>query len=958
MDVSAWPRSEVCQNISFRYKVCQKLVVSVRPWIRALRAIQINSFLGCLLRCSSGDQVRAAPNRLAFLFRIIDFQGEGRIRRDWRAVKACSRRSFESNMDGQRWDRVEELFHRAADLPWNDQQAFLDAECDDESIRAEVAAMLEEDSQSASLLDRDLGHVAHALFGAGPAVHVKELGKYRILRPLGEGGMGVVYLAEREDLGNQVAIKILRDSWFSPTRRERFAREQKTLAALNHPSIARLYDADTSPDGTPWFAMEYVDGLPLVEYCELNRCCLETRLKLFRGICEAVEYAHQSGIIHRDLKPSNILVRNDGSVKLLDFGIAKHLGPEAAPDQTRTGKHLLTPAYASPEQIAGLPVTIQSDVYSLGVILYELLTGRLPWNAAGLTPVEAAQRLFTHEPEKPSATARQTPADLDVLCLTATHRDPQRRYQTVEALLRDLDHYVNHEPLDARPDSLLYVLVKFTERNRLVLAALAAVVVLLAGAAVAAIKFSGRNAPPAGKPRSIAVLPFRNASGDRSLDYLGIALANQTSGTLEYVRDLPVRPFEMARKYVGTDIDVQQAGRTLRVSNVISGHFLKADGQLQLTMEMVEVESSRLAWRQTIKVPAGNVLAMRAQVAAKTLRGLISLLGGLEDFVGYAQQITDSATEPKNEEAYELFLHAVAMPRDPGPSREARAMLEKSVALDPGYAPAWAALSARCSLINWYSNGGAGAARCAETALDRAAALDPDNVGIIAGRAMAHTGRSELRRSYWDLKELLRRRPESARSHFALSYVLRYAGRLEQSEAECDAALLVDAQDAGVRSCAVAFMLRGDYGRARDYLRLDLGSEWQKAITMDLLLREGKEKEAWETRPATVPEWGGYAVLLAALEHRVPNQIAALARTVVPNEDPEVNYFSAAHLAYAGQTDAALTMLRTAIEGGYCAYPAIDADPLFASVRGMRGFAPVRSAGIACNKELLAKPNR
>ena len=191
-----------------------------------------------------------------------------------------------------------------------------------------------------------------------------------------------------------------------------------------------------------------------------------------------------------------------------------------------------------------------------------------------------------------------------------------------------------------------------------------------------------------------------------------------------------------------------------------------------------------------------------------------------------------------------------------------------------------------------------------------------------------------------------------------MSYVLRYAGMLEQSESECDAALLVDAQDAGVRSCAVAFMLHGDNGRARDYLRLDLGSEWQRAITVDLLLREGKEREAWEARPAAVPEWGGYAVLLAALAHRAPDEITALARVVLPNEDAEVNYFSAAHLAYAGQAEAALTMLRTAIEGGYCSYPAIDTDPLFESVRGTQGFAQVRSAAIACNKELLINPTR
>src|SRR5262249_31925700 len=176
-------------------------------------------------------------------------------------------------MDGERWDRIEALFHEAAGLPREEQSALL-AAVEDDSIRADVARMLEEDTRGASLLDRDLGQVAQSLLGRAPAP-LKQFGKYRVLRPLGEGGMGAVYLAERDDLGNQVAIKILRDSWSSPARRERFAREQKTLAGLNHPSIARLYDADTSPDGTPWFVMEYVDGLPLTDYCEKHHCTME-----------------------------------------------------------------------------------------------------------------------------------------------------------------------------------------------------------------------------------------------------------------------------------------------------------------------------------------------------------------------------------------------------------------------------------------------------------------------------------------------------------------------------------------------------------------------------------------------------------------------------------------------------------------------------------------------------------
>ena len=853
-------------------------------------------------------------------------------------------------MAADRWDQIESLFHQAADLPRDHQRAFLD-QVEDESVRAEVDAMLEEDSRGTSLLDRDLGQVAHSLLGDASLTALKQFGKYTICRPLGEGGMGVVYLATRDDLGNQVAIKILRDSWSSPARRERFVREQKTLAALNHPSIARLYDADTSDDGTPWFVMEYVGGLPLTDYCEKNCCPVDARLKLFRAVCEAVQYAHEHGVIHRDLKPSNILVKDDGSVRLLDFGIAKQMDPDSPLDQTRTGLQLLTPAYASPEQIRGQPSTAQSDVYSLGVVLYQLLTNHLPFDLSQLTPFEAAERVTAEQPKKPSTAAREARTaswnDLDIICLTAMHKDPERRYGSVQALLRDLDHYVKQEPIEARRDSFVYVAIRFAQRNRSALSVFGVFLALLLAAGAAVLKYSNR-AESASRGRSVAVLPFHNATGDSTLDYLGIALGNQISGTLEYVRDLSVRPFEAGRKYAGAEVDAQRAGRELHASYVIRGGFLKPGNQLQLTMEMIDVESSRLVLRQTFNIPIGSMLAMQAQIAAKTLRGVVPLLGGLEDFAGFAQEISDSVTQPKNEEAYELFLRAIAMGRDPAPRKRARVMLEKSVALDPGYAPAWAALAAVCEDQTTYSTGGAEAARCAGHSLDRAVALDPNNVNIVAAHAVSHLRPGENSRTYTELKELVRRRPDNARAHFWLGYALRFGGLLEQSEAECESALLLDAQDAGVRSCAVAFILHGDYGRARDYLRLDLGSEWGKALLLDVLLREGKPKEAWDARPATVPQWAAYGVLLAYLDHRPASEIAVLSSMVTPNDDGEVNYFAAAHLAYARQTDAALHMLKAAIDAGYCSYPAIDSDPLLAGVRTAPKYGELRAAAIAC----------
>ena len=392
-------------------------------------------------------------------------------------------------MDSTRWQRVQDVFHGAADLQEPERLAYLEFECGaDEQLKAEVLALLAEDALGASLLDHDVAVVAHQVLrdGPGPPSSAAEFGPYRLLEVLGEGGMGVVYLAERRDLGSRVAVKILRDAWLSPARRERFRSEQRTLAQLNHPSIARLYDADTLRDGTPWFVMEYVEGVPLNEYCRQHQCPIPERLKLFRAVCEAVQYAHQNAVIHRDLKPSNILVRADGAVRLLDFGIAKQLESLDGPvDQTRTGLRLMTPAYASPEQIRGERVGVQTDVYSLGVVLYELLAGRLPRDLSTATPASAEKMLLEREPEKPSLWARRPApapgpkalspprpagkaswADLDVLCLTALHKDLQRRYSSVEALIRDVDHYLAGEPLEARRDSLSYRLGKFAGRHR------------------------------------------------------------------------------------------------------------------------------------------------------------------------------------------------------------------------------------------------------------------------------------------------------------------------------------------------------------------------------------------------------------------------------------------------------------------------------------------------------------
>ncbi|HLG95120.1 MAG TPA: serine/threonine-protein kinase [Bryobacteraceae bacterium] len=391
-------------------------------------------------------------------------------------------------MDSARLKRIQQLFLEASELPAADRHACLQDACGgDTDLLEEVRAMLDADARSDSVLDGDLAGAARSVFEPGPSLVGQFLGPYRLTRLIGEGGMGVVYLAQREDLGSAAAIKILRDAWFSPARRERFESEQRLLAQLIHPSIARLYDADTLADGTPWFAMEYVQGRPITEYARERACSVEERLRLFRSVCEAVQYAHGHAIIHRDLKPSNILVKTGGEVRLLDFGIAKQLD-DTAMDQTRTELRLMTPAYAAPEQLRGGKVGIFTDVYALGVLLYELLAGRAPFHLADRTPGEAEKIIVDQEPPRPSSSEQRLMAsswaDLDVLCLTAMHKDPERRYRTVDALIGDVDRYLNREPLQARPDTLRYRAGKFVARNWRAVAASAIAMAVMMGLVV------------------------------------------------------------------------------------------------------------------------------------------------------------------------------------------------------------------------------------------------------------------------------------------------------------------------------------------------------------------------------------------------------------------------------------------------------------------------------------------
>src|SRR5688572_29126038 len=428
------------------------------------------------------------------------------------------------NTFAARWQKLNEIFAAAQSLDPERQNELLELACgDDEGLRKEAAAIL-----AANRAAQSQGFLHADVFAAGARVLARdeiaggtEIGDYRVIREIGRGGMGAVYLAERTGFHQQVALKIIKRGMDTDEIIRRFVRERDVLASLSHRNIAHLLDGGHTTDGLPFIAMEYVEGETITAFCDQRRLAIEDRIELFRKVCRAIAYAHHNLVVHRDIKPSNILVGPDGEPKLLDFGIAKLLAPDIFDntiDLTAAGANLMTPDYASPEQIRGERVTTASDIYSLGVLLYELLSGHRPFHLKNRPSVEILRIVCEQEPSAPSTAAlteaeppseedtkhilspetvansrRQRPehlrkrlrGDLDTIVLKALRKDPQHRYGSVEQFSEDLQRHLAGLPVVARPATFAYRVAKFAQRNRAGVAfAILALLALLGGLSI------------------------------------------------------------------------------------------------------------------------------------------------------------------------------------------------------------------------------------------------------------------------------------------------------------------------------------------------------------------------------------------------------------------------------------------------------------------------------------------
>ena len=440
----------------------------------------------------------------------------------------------------ERFRRLKVLFAEALERPASAREAFVEESCgDDAELASELRQLLEAHANDVGFLEDIVAGGARDVAPPEGGTLRGRFGVYEILEEIGSGGMGTVFLARRADSEYEakVAVKIVRPGLFSTETLRRFRAERQALARLAHPGIARLLDGGTTAEGVPYLVMEFVEGRPIEAYAEQEGLDRAARIELFRSVCAAVQFAHANLIVHRDLKPANVLVTPAGEPKLLDFGIAKFLGEED-PGLTRAGERVLTPDYASPEQIRGDPITTATDVYSLGVVLYRLLTGRAPYTFPSGRSSEIERIVCEREPEPPGLAE-----DLDRILGKALAKEPRRRYPSVVELSEDLRRYLGNEPVAARPDTLVYRASKFVRRHRAGVAATAAVVLALAaglGVALSSAAAARREARKAEQINAFvqevlgAANPWRDGSQitvaevlDRASNRIGADLAGQ-----------------------------------------------------------------------------------------------------------------------------------------------------------------------------------------------------------------------------------------------------------------------------------------------------------------------------------------------------------------------------------------------------------------------------------------------
>lgn len=739
-------------------------------------------------------------------------------------------------------DKVETLFHEALARDADTRSEFLWQACSgDPAVMAEVTSLLTSFEQDKDFLQQpafrqSASQVASSVLGADKSdvTGSPRIADYVLIRRIGDGGMGVVYEARsaRDPLARPVAVKVVKRGMETDFMLRRFERERRIMGELEHSYIARVVDGGTTEDNLPYFVMEYVEGCPIDQYVAKSLSSVDERLQLFLKVCDAVSYAHQHRIIHRDLKPSNILITHNGMPKLLDFGIAKLLDLDidgTLGDHTATVHRVMTPRYASPEQLSGRPPTVASDVYSLGVLLFRLLTGEHPYEFQDQKPDEILRCLETRQPRKPSEAATKSitsngyadqvrneiKGNLDKIVLKALRREPERRYQSVSQFAEDIRRHLGGQPILARADSVAYRSVRFLRRHQMtsVLVLLATILCLSLGILVASLR--GENH----QRRSVAVLPF--AGANQSSDDLSDLLTDSLIDSLSRVPDLTVPARNSVFRLKGQSVSPVSAARSLGVETILTGEVSTAGDGVVIKISLIDAVTNQAIFNRSYQGKTSDIQNVTDQIVVDVSRDLRlpTPAGNLDR---YARRYT------RNPGAYLLYMKGRYFwnKRDGESLRKAVEYFEKAIAEDSRFALAYSGVADCHSLLYIYGGHEDGFTK-GRLAAQKALELDSELAEAHASMAFLLW----LQDWNWteadqEFKKALRLNPKYATAHHWYSLFLAETGRTTLALERVKHALTLD---------PLSLPINSDFGRILYFARRydESLEQFQKTLEMD-----------------------------------------------------------------------------------------------------------------------------
>jgi TolB-like protein/tRNA A-37 threonylcarbamoyl transferase component Bud32/Tfp pilus assembly protein PilF len=601
-------------------------------------------------------------------------------------------------MEPDRWRQVERILDVALAVEPSQWSEVLDACCNnDAELRRDVEGLLGRIDGARDFLETPPAAIAAALIDESQPAEShslqdgRRIGAFRVMREIGRGGMSRVFLAERADgqYEQQVALKLLRPGFDSDVDVVRFRAERQILASLNHPNIARLLDGGLTDEGLPYLVLEHVDGQPIDRYCKSHNLSTRQRLDLFLSVAHAVQYAHHHSVVHRDLKPSNILVTADGTVKLLDFGLAKMLEEGVAREASHTLTRLrwLTPEYAAPEQVRGTRATARTDVYQLGAVLYELLAGKTPFGGRARTMHELETAALECEPEP---LGRALHGDLNAIVLKALRKAPEDRYGSADDLAHDIRRYLAGHPVHARRQTLWYRTFRLVARRRFQFAAAAAVApILLVAAFLLLLAITGiygdrraRVVAPS-SARSVGVLPFMNMSPEPDA-WFSDGLSEQIISALSRIDGLRVAARTSSFALRDRSLDMRAIGDTLGVEAVLEGSVRRAGSRMRISAQLIDAETGYHIWSEEYDREVEDVFAVQGQIAAAIASALELRLtrNDTRSLVRAAPSL----------EAYDLYLRGLFLRNSLSADalQQAATYFDQALEREPDFALAWA----------------------------------------------------------------------------------------------------------------------------------------------------------------------------------------------------------------------------------------------------------------------------